>query len=340
VPWGYFVLQYLGKNRKEGTMKQEGELIIYKSKSGNVEVKTKIRDGTLWLNQNQIAELFGVKQPAVAKHLNNIFKSGELKEKSVHSILEYTAKDNKSYKTKFYNLDAIISVGYRVNSTKATDFRIWATKTLRQYLVKGYIVNDKRFIEAQKIIRFITEKAKQAELTGHEQEILDVIERYSKTWKVLGEFDEGKVEIKKQKKAKFTLKYYKCREIINRLKDDLIAKKIVGDLFASERDHQFEGIIGNIYQTFAGEELYDSVEGKASHLLYFVIKDHPFSDGNKRIGSLLFLYFLEKNNFLFKENGETKISDRTLVALALLVASSNPREKDAIIKLIINLIQD
>jgi prophage maintenance system killer protein len=337
VAKGHFVLHYLSKNIRERYMKRDGELIIYKSRSGEIEIKTQLKDESIWLSQKQIVELFDTERSVITKHLNNIFKSGELEEESNVQKMHITSSDKP---VKFYNLDAIISVGYRVNSSKATDFRIWATKTLRQYLVKGYVVNDKRFIEAQKIIRFITEKAKQVELTGHEQEILDVIERYSKTWKVLGEFDEGKIEIKKQKKAKFTLKYYKCREIIDSLKNDLISKKIVGDLFGSERDHQFEGIIGNLYQTFGGKELYDSVEEKAAHLLYFAIKDHPFSDGNKRIGSLLFLYFLEKNNFLFKENGETKISDRTLVALALLVASSNPKEKDAIIKLVINLIQD
>ncbi|MCL5410659.1 MAG: virulence protein RhuM/Fic/DOC family protein [Patescibacteria group bacterium] len=321
-------------------MKSEGELIIYKSKSGDVEIKATFRDDTIWLNQNQMADLFGVNRQAITKHLNNIFKSKELEENSVCSILEHTAEDNKSYKTKFYNLDSVISVGYRVNSQKATDFRIWATKTLKQYLVNGYIINDKKFKEVQSIIQFITAKAKIQELSGHEKEILDVIERYSKTWKVLGEYDEGDIKIEKFKKSKYQLNYYKSRQIIDELKEDLLKKKIVGDLFGSERGHTFEGILGNLYQTFGGEELYGSLEEKAAHLIYFVIKDHPFSDGNKRIGSLLFLHFLNENSFLFKNNGEVKISDRTLVALALLVASSNPREKESIVRLIINLIQD
>lgn len=254
--------------------------------------------------------------------------------------MEYTAKDNKSYKTKFYNLDAIISVGYRVNSSKATDFRIWATKTLRNYLVKGYAVNDKKFLEVKEIVRFITEKAKSDTLSGHEKEILDVIEKYSKTWSILGQYDEGNIKIKKGRKGKFKLNYYACRDMIDRLKDDLVRKKIVGELFGQEREEAFEAILGNLYQTFDGEDLYSSLEEKAAHLLYFVIKDHPFFDGNKRIGSLLFLSFLEKNAFLFHNDGQVKINDKTIVALALLVASSSPKEKDAMIRLTINLIQD
>ena len=318
-------------------MKQEGELIIYKSKGGDVEIKTKIQNDTIWLSQKEIVDLFQTDQSVVSRHIHNIYFSGELDEKS---NMQKMHNANSDKPVKYYSLDTIVSVGYRVNSKKATDFRVWATKTLKQYLVKGYLINDKKFIEAKSIVQFITEKAKNAELSGHEQEILDVIERYSKTWKVLGEYDEGEIQIAKTKRAKYQLRYYQCQEIIENLKDDLIAKKIVGDLFGQEREHTFEGIIGNLYQTFGGEELYDSIEEKAAHLLYFVIKDHPFSDGNKRIGSLLFLHFLNSNNFLFKENGEVKIADKTLVALALLVATSAPREKDAIVRLAINLIQD
>jgi prophage maintenance system killer protein len=186
----------------------------------------------------------------------------------------------------------------------------------------------------------IAENSNNTILLGHEKELLDVIADYARSWKILGQFDEDKIEVKKFKKTKFQLNYYKCRDIIDGLKEDLIAKKLVGDLFGQEISARLEGILGNLYQTYGGEELYPSIEEKAAHLLYFVIKDHPFFDGNKRIGSLLFLYFLEKNSFLFKENGVTKISDKTIVALALLVASSNPKEKDLLVSLIINLIQD
>jgi len=328
-------------------MNENGELKIYKSKSGEVKLIARIENETIWLTQQQMGDLFDVNQPAIAKHLSNIFKTKELNENSVHSILEYTAKDNKSYKTKFYNLDAIISVGYRVNSKRATDFRVWATKTLRSYIVKGYAINEKRLIEngrnfeqAQKLMNFIMGKAKVKELSGHEKEILDVIERYSKTWRVLTEYDEGKINLKKPRKEKYKINYYNSRELIAELQANLLDKGLAGDLFGNEIEDKFEAILGSIYQTYGGEELYSSIEERAAHLIYFVIKDHPFSDGNKRIGSLLFLYFLEKNSFLFKKDGVVKLNDRSIVALALLVATSAPTEKDIMINLIMSLLQD
>lgn len=332
-------------------MKKDGELIIYKSRAGGVEIKTHFKDGSIWLSQKEIANLFCVDRTVIGRHIKNIYKTDELREMSTCAKYAHVGKvgdsSKRHYETKVFNLDMIISVGYRVNSKKATDFRIWATKTLRNYLVKGYAINEKRlleqgkyFDEVKKLMGFITNKITAKELEGHEKEILDVIEKYTKTWKVLGEYDEGKIEVKKYKKAKYVLNYYGCREIIEELKRDLASKKLVGDLFGNEREKAFEGILGNLYQTFGGQDLYNSVEEKAAHLIYFVIKDHPFSDGNKRIGSLLFLHFLNGNNFLFNKNGEVKISDRTLVALALFVACSEPREKESITRLIVSLIQD
>jgi death-on-curing family protein len=226
-----------------------------------------------------------------------------------------------------------------VNSQKATDFRIWANKILKNYLVKGYAINERKFSEIQKIVQFITDKAKVKELSGHEKEILDVIDRYSKTWKVLSEYDKGKIEIEKPKKTKFQLNFYKCSEIIDQLKEELVAKGLADEYFGLERENTLEETLEDLYRTYSDKED-NSVEEKAAHILYAAIKDRPFTDGNKRIGSLLFLYFLEKNNFLFKAGGEVRITDRTLVALALLVASSDPKEKDTIIKLIVSLIQD
>ena len=324
------------------TMEKENQIIIYRA-DGKVEIKTQFKGESIWLTQKQIAELFNIDRTVVSRHLNNIYKEAELNKKATSAKIAQVQNEGKrrvERNVDFFNLDAVISIGYRVNSKKATDFRIWATKTLRQYLVKGYSINSDRFVEIQSILRFITSKARQKELEGHEKELLDVINRYSSTWKILGEFDEDKIEIKKTKRTKWRLNHYYCRDMIDALKNDLLSKNMASSLFGQERTHSLEGIIGNLYQTFDKKELYDSIEEKAAHLLYFVIKDHPFSDGNKRIGSLLFLDYLDKNNFLLKQDSIVKISSKTIVALALLVAASDPKEKDSIIKLIINIIQD
>ncbi len=321
-------------------MKSDNNKIIIYEGDGKARVEVRLSNESIWLTQKQIAELFDIDRSVITKHLNNIFRSAELEENSVCAVFAHTAEDEKVYQTKFYNLEAAISVGYRVNSKKATAFRIWATKMLKQYLTKGFAVNERKFSEVQKIIQFITAKAKAKELTGSEKEILDVIERYSKTWKILGEYDEGKIEIAGEKRAKYTLNYYKSHEIVDQLRADLVDKGIAGCQFGEECNNSLEEIIENLYKTYAVENANSSLEEKAAHLLYFVIKDHPFVDGNKRIGALLFLHFLDQNNFLFKPNGETKISDRALVALALLVANSEPGEKETIMRLIVSLVQD
>lgn len=325
-------------------MDKDGKLIIYKSKTGEVKISTHFKNESIWLSQKEIVDLFDTERSVITKHINNIFKSGELNNNCNVQKMHIANSDKP---VNYYSLDTIISVGYRVNSKKATDFRIWATKTLRNYLIKGYVVNKKRLVEqskhfneVKKMMGFITDKIATKEIEGHEKEILDVVCKYTKTWRVLGEYDKGKLEIKRFKKAKYVLNYYGCRDIINELKKDLVSRGMVGDLFGRERDQAFEAILGNLYQSFGGQNLYNSVEEKAAHLLYFVIKDHPFSDGNKRIGSLLFLHFLNGNNFLFNKEGEIKITDRTLVALALFVACSEPREKETVTKLIVSLVQD
>lgn len=326
---------------------QKGEIIIYETSQNEVELKVKFEKETVWLTQNQIALLFGTQRPAITKHLNNIFKTGELKKNSVSSILEHTAFDGKTYKTQFYNLDAVISVGYRVNSQRATQFRIWANKILKQYLVKGYAINEKRlweaqnkFHELQEAVLFLQRQSKKELLSGQEAEILNLLADYSKTLSLLGQYDMGKLTEEKGKKTKFVLKYEDCVKIIIELKKELIAKKEAADLFGQERDKNFEGIIKGLYQTFAKKELYPTIEDKASHLLYLTIKDHSFSDGNKRTASFLFAYFLDKSNYLFKKSGERKINDNALTALALLVAQSDPKEKEMIIKIIKNLIAE
>jgi prophage maintenance system killer protein len=332
------------KDKKEQFNK--GEVIIYSSKDGEVEIKVKIGVDTIWLTQEQIALLFGTQRPAITKHLGNIFKEGELDKKAVSSILEHTAPDGKKYKTNFYNLDAIISVGYRVNSQKATQFRIWATSILKKYLLDGYAVNEQTLLEArekfknlQQTISFLQNKAKAKVLKGQEKEILNLLSEYSRTLTLLEKYDKSNLQEIKGTKSKFTLEYSTCLEIINKLKINLINKKEAGNIFGLEINNKLESIVKNLYQTYGGRELYKNIEDKASHLLYLIIKDHPFSDGNKRTGAFLFVYFLDKNNYLYRKSGEKKINDNALTALALLVAESNPKEKDQMVALISQLLR-
>ena len=328
--------------------KKEQNIVIFKDSKGNVELKADIQKETIWATQAQIADLFDTKRPAITKHLNNIFKSNELSKNSASSILEHTASDGKKYKTQFYNLDAIIAVGYRVNSKKATQFRIWATKTLRDYIIKGVAINTERIKrlhedglkDLRSKIEFIQKTINKRELDKTEVDsLLSVISDYANSWVLLRKFDDGDLVIKKGKaKSKKVLDYDFARSAIDELKSQLISKGEAADLFGNERDESFKGVLKTIYQTFDSKELYESLEEKAAHLLYFLIKDHTFSDGNKRIGSFLFILFLDKNGILSRSSGEKKISDNTLVALALLIAESDPNEKDNMIALITNLL--
>ncbi len=324
---------------------KRGEIVIYQTPDKKVKIDVSLENETIWLTQAQIALLFGVNRPAVTKHLKNILKEKELDEKSVCSILEHTAQDGKKYKTQFYNLDAIISVGYRVNSKRATQFRIWATNTLKNYLVKGYAINEKRLLEAQNkfkelqtAIDFLKKKSGNELMVGQEQEILNLLADYSKTLTLLEQYDTEKIPLAKQGKGKFVLDYSVAEKIIAGVKKELAEKKEASELFGQDNGEKLKGIVGNIYQTFDKKELYPSIEEKAAHLLYFIIKDHPFVDGNKRIASFLFIYFLDKNNYLYKESGEKKINDNALVALALLIAVSDMSEKEKLIKIITNLL--
>lgn len=336
--------------RKKEITKDEfkkGKIVMYKTARNEFQLEVRIEKETVWLTQSQIATLFSTQRPAITKHLNNIFRTGELNKNSVSSILEHTATDGKTYKTQFYNLDAIISIGYRVHSQRATQFRIWATKTLKNYLVEGYVVNEKRLLEAQEkfkelqtVINFLQEKSKKELLSGQEGEILNLLGHYAKTLTLLEKYDKGELKEGRGRKAKFILMYKICLRVVKELQKELVAKNEASDLFGQERDGSFEGIIKGLYQTFGKRELYPTIEDKASHLLYLVIKDHPFSDGNKRIGAFSFVYFLDKSDYLYRQNGERKINNNALVALALLIAESDPKEKDVMIRIIKNLLFD
>lgn len=326
-------------------MDKGNKVLIFQSDDGAINVTVELKDETLWLNQNQLADLFGTKQPAISKHLNNIFKSGELEKDSVHSILEYTANDGKTYKTGFYNLDMIISLGYRVNSQRATQFRIWATKVLKDHIVKGYTLNQKRLNqkgleELNRTIALLQTSLSQNEIGLDEAKgLLDIILTYSRTWSLLQGYDEDSLpELSSKTDQKFILDFDEAKAAIARLKNELIQKGEATELFGREKANEFDGIIRNIYQTFGGNELLPGVEDKAANLLYYIIKDHPFNDGNKRIGAFLFILFLDKNRARFKPNGELKINDNALVALALMTAKSLPEQKDTVVRLIVNML--
>ncbi|MCG2690329.1 type II toxin-antitoxin system death-on-curing family toxin [Candidatus Parcubacteria bacterium] len=324
-----------------------GEVIIYQTKGGQARLDVKLDKETIWLDARQMAQIFNVKRPAIVKHILNIYKGKELSKNSTCSILEQVTEDGKIRKINLYNLDMIISVGYRVNSTRATQFRIWATNVLKKHLIKGYTLNQKRlkeqaekFQELQKAVLLIQEKSQSLLLDGQAQELLNIIADYSNSFNLLEQYDKDKLILQKNKKGKFVLTYKDALSVVEELKKDLLKKKQASDLFGKQNSEQFQSILGALYQTFAKKELYESLEEKAANLFYLTIKDHPFIDGNKRIASILFIYFLDKNNYLKKSNNECKINDNALVALALLIATSQAKEKDVLIKIITNLLKN
>lgn len=325
----------------------KGEIVIYKTKDGKTSLEVKLEKETVWLSQKQMAKLFDCSTDNVSLHLKNTFKSGELIENQVTEDSSVTAMDGKKYKVKHYNLDAVISVGYRVNSLRGTQFRIWATQVLKDHIIKGYTINPKRlpeinFKELEQALVLIRDTLNNKQLTSDEATgLLKVITDYANSWILLQQYDKNQLEEPKKKhKPKYIITCEKALKAISELKTDLKSKKEASDLFGNQRDKSFEGIIANLYQTFGGEKLYPSIEDKAAHLLYFIIKDHPFTDGNKRIGAFLFILFLSNNAYLFKSNGERKINDNALVALALLIAESNPMQKDVMIKLVMNFLNN
>ena len=322
-----------------------GEIIIYKSGDGKISLEAEVKNETVWLTQEQIASLFGIERSVITKHLRNIFKIAELSENSVCAIFAHMAL-NRIYKVKYYNLDAILSVGYRVNSKRATQFRIWATNILRSHILNGYTLNQKRLLEIkgkqldefEQAVSVIKKTIETKQLTGSGSEgILKVITDYANSWILFQKYEKDLlVTPTKVSKGKFRLSYEFAQQAIGELKNNLISKKEAGDLFGVEKDQSFKSILASLNQTFGGKELYPNIESKAAHLLYFIIKDHCFSDGNKRIASFLFIIFLARNKYLFKKNGEKKINDNALVALALLIAESEPKQKEVMIKLVMN----
>ena len=335
------------KNGKDGNMDvNKGEIVIYKAKNSAVRLDVKLENDTVWLTQKQMAVLFDKDVKTVNEHIQNVFNEGELQKRSVIRKFRITASDGKSYVTGCYNLDVIISVGYRVNSRRGTQFRIWATNVLKNYLVQGYALNQKRLIERetslkelQETISFISSKTAHPQLIGKADDLLRLLNEYANALTILHEYDNKSLKINRRKEPTYVLTYESAVKIINEIRTRLGEKGEATELFGREFGHKFKSIIGALYQTFDKKELYASMEEKAAHILYLIIKDHPFSDGNKRVGSLLFVYFLGKNGYLRKATGEPKFNDNTIVALSLLIAASDPREKETMIKIITNLLK-
>lgn len=321
------------------------QIIIYKDKTGP-KLEVSLQNDTVWLTQSQICELFNRDQSVVSRHIHNIFREGEIDEKSNMQFMHIANSDKP---VAFYSLDMVISVGYRISSKRATQFRIWATKVIKRYLLQGFVLNEKtlknrrveQLKELENAIVLLQQTVARRELTsGESKALLGLISDYTHSWILLQKYDKAQLTFEGlKKKRSIRLSYEEAQLMINTLKQQLIKNKEASELFGSERDHTLQALLGNMYQTFGGVDLYQSVEEKAAHLLYFVIKDHPFSDGNKRIASFLFIVFLMRNKLLFNKKGERKINDAALVAVALLVAESDPKQKDLLIKLIVNFIK-
>jgi death-on-curing family protein len=319
---------------------------IFQSKDKKTEIQVIVQSESVWLSQKQMSELFEKDSDTIGLHLRNIYKSGELIEKATtekYSVVQKEGNRNVKRTIKLYNLDAIISVGYKVNSKRGVQFRIWANQVIKDYLIKGYAINEKK-LKAQidnlnslkETVLLLTKVTEQKKLTGEESEgLLKIVADYAYALDVLDQYDYQSLKISDTSDGEiFRINYKDAIQKISQL------RKLYGNspLFGKEKDDSFKSSISTIYQTFDKKDLYPSIEEKAANLLYLVTKNHSFVDGNKRIAAFLFLFFLEKNNLLFKENGEKRIPDNALVALTLMIAVSQPSEKETIIKVIVNLI--
>ena len=328
---------------------QKGEIIIYTSEDGSISLDTKLENDTIWLTQKQMAELLDVKTPAISKHLKNIFKTGELREDVVISILETTTKhgaiEGKTQKssTKFYNLDAIISVGYRVNSSRATQFRIWATNTLREYLTNGYVINEKMLKTQQNKIQTLQSTVNllkrslqnQISTVNEAQDIANIMDNFAQGLDLLDDFDHKTLDTKGiTRKDAVIISKEEYLSVINKMKSEFAS-----DVFANPKDDSFASSINQIYQTFGGQDCYPTLEEKAAMLLYLITKNHSFSDGNKRIAASCFLYFLNRNNLLYKNNLPI-IDNGTLFALTLLIAESKPEEMEIMKQIVVSVLNN
>jgi prophage maintenance system killer protein len=322
--------------KREASSPEKGEIIIYQTSDGMAALDVRLEQDTLWLSQKQLAVLFQTERSVITKHLRNIFLSGELDKNSVCAKFAHTAEDRKTYQIAFYNLDAIISVGYRVNSKRGTQFRIWATNVLRDHILKGYSVNKRRLKELRQSLQLVGHVLDRYDVTSDQAKaLLRVITDYSYALDLLDDYDHQRVTIGRTRKGRVKgISYKEAVSMVERLRD----RFEVSDLFGKEKDESFEGSLQAVMQTFDGREVYPSLEEKAANLLYFLVKNHSFVDGNKRIAAALFLWFMEKNAALYRGDGSKRIADNALVALTLMVAESRPAEKNVMVKLLVNMI--
>lgn len=318
------------------------KLIIFKADEQSIPVSVRLEGDSLWLTQDQIAELFGRERSVITKHLRNVFREEELEEKSVCANFARTAEDGKTYQTQHYNLDAIISIGYRVNSKRGTQFRQWATQILREHLTRGWTLEQTRFVqnstELEAALLLVRKVVQRDELTSEMgRGLADIISRYTQTFLLLQRYDEGFLTEPQGTAGGNLPSIEEARSAITQLKKELINRGEASQLFGQEREDGLASILSNLDQTVFGEPAYATLENKAAHLLYFVIKNHPLSDGNKRIGAFLFINFLHRNHALLRD-GQPIFNDIGLAALALLIAESIPNQKETMINLINNML--
>ena len=301
------------------------EIVLFTSGKTNIEVTVSPEQDTVWLTQKQMGQLFDVRQATISEHIANILSSGELDETSIG----FSDKSSGGRKPRVYNLDMILSVGYRVNSKRGIEFRKWANTVLKDYIFRGYAVNDNRMKQLGEVVRLM----KRSQESLDSKQVLAVIENYSRALELLDDYDHQTMKRPKGTSSTYVLTYEECRRVIDQMK---YGKE--SELFGTEKDDSFKGSIGNIYQSFAGQEIYPSLQEKAANLLYFVTKNHSFWDGNKRIAATMFLYFLDRNGILYDEAGDKRLDDHTLVALTIMIAESKPEEKEMMISVIMNCI--
>ena len=328
-----------------------GEVVLYEAPDGEVQLDVRLERESVWLSLDQMTKLFRRDKSVISRHLRNIFVSKELDRKATvakNATVQKEGGREVVREIEYFNLDAILSVGYRVNSKRGTQFRIWATRTLRDHLLRGYTLNEKRLREKglgeieQAVGLLARTLTQHALVTDEGRAVLEVVQQYTRAWRLLLEYDEGRLPEKPTHPLKPTsdLSLETARGAIARLRESLASRGEATALFGQERSDQLHGILGAVEQTFGGEPLYPTVQARAAHLLYFVIKDHPFADGNKRSGTLLFLEYLRRNRMLTRPDGRPRLADNAMVALALLVAASEPAQKDLMIRLILNLLED